>query len=153
MRPAADLAPRVSSRGELCGTRLLYFHRCFRHSYDSSLLRKWSAHERQKLAGLFVGFCSGDKADVHASDLVDFIVFDLREDQLLAQAHVVVAAAVEAVRVDAAEVADTRELFHRYQIRSLLSGTTIIKTHYCRKFCIDAPIQRVICLLYTSRCV
>lgn len=41
----------------------------------------------------------------------------------------------------------SRIVFHRYQIRSLLSGTTIIKTHYCRKFCIDAPIQRVIAVI------
>ena len=49
----------------------------------------------------------GADADVHAADLVDLVVLDFREDQLLLETEGVVAAAVEGVGVDAAEVADT----------------------------------------------
>ena len=42
--------------------------------------------------------------DVHAADLVDLVVLDLGEDDLLLQTEAVVAAAVEGVGGDAAEV-------------------------------------------------
>src|SRR5699024_10216428 len=53
------------------------------------------------------GLGGGDEADVHAADRVDLVEVDLGEDDLLFQAEGVVAAAVEGVAVDAAEVAHT----------------------------------------------
>ena len=53
-----------------------------------------------------IGLSSGADHDVHAADLVDLVVLDLGEDQLLLHAQGIVAAAVEGVSGDAAEVAD-----------------------------------------------
>src|SRR4030095_2263782 len=47
----------------------------------------------------------GDR-DVHAPELVDLVVLDLGEDDLFLDAQAEVATAVEAARVDAAEVPD-----------------------------------------------
>ena len=55
--------------------------------------------------GLFVGFGGGHKSDVHTAHGVDLVVVDLGEDQLLFDAQGVVAAAIEGVAVDSAEVA------------------------------------------------
>src|SRR5437016_12810533 len=46
--------------------------------------------------------------DIHAMDLLDLVVVDLREDHLLLDPHRVVAPAVEAVRRQPAEIAHTR---------------------------------------------
>ena len=61
----------------------------------------------QQGAAFFIGLSGGDNDDVHAADLVDLIVLDLGEDQLLLDAHGIVAAAIESVGVDALEVTDT----------------------------------------------
>ena len=76
MRPATDLASVVFARRELLLSRLLEFHRSLGHSIPSLLLER-SAHELQKLAALFVRLSRRYKADIHAADLVDFIVLDL----------------------------------------------------------------------------
>src|SRR6202789_2471816 len=46
--------------------------------------------------------------DVHATDLIDLVVLNLRENDLLLDAQAVVAAAVEGTGADAAEVPDAR---------------------------------------------
>ena len=51
----------------------------------------------------------GRDGHVQAAHLVDRVVVDLREDDLLADAHRVVAAAVEGARVEAPEVPDPRD--------------------------------------------
>ena len=48
----------------------------------------------------------GADHDVHDADLVDLVILDLGEDQMLLDAQGIVAAAVEGVSGDAAEVAD-----------------------------------------------
>src|SRR6202020_3593755 len=53
----------------------------------------------------------GGNGDIHAAHLVYGVVLDLRKDDLLAHTHAVVAAAVEAARRHAAEIADPR---HRH---------------------------------------
>ena len=63
----------------------------------------------QKRAGLVVGLRSGADDDVHAPDLLDLVVVDLREHDVLLDAQGVVAAAVERLRVQAAEVAHARQ--------------------------------------------
>ena len=59
------------------------------------------------------GFCvvggGGHERDVHALDLLDLGVVDLLEDQVVADPQRVAAAAVEALRRHAAEVANARQ--------------------------------------------
>src|SRR5260221_1793421 len=62
-------------------------------------------HQLEQTAAFFVGFGGGDNGDLHAAHLVDFVVLDLREDQLFAQAERVVAAPVERLAADPAKVA------------------------------------------------
>src|SRR4051794_34871606 len=60
----------------------------------------------QQSEGLGVGSSGRRERDVETAHLVDLVVIDLREDDLLANAHRVVATPVERARVQAAEVAD-----------------------------------------------
>src|SRR4051812_2244362 len=62
--------------------------------------------QRERLA---VGVRGRRDRHVEAADLVDRVVVDLGEDDLLADAHVVVAAPVEGARVQPAEVAQARD--------------------------------------------
>src|SRR3569623_3649841 len=64
---------------------------------------------REEGAALCIGLGGGDDRDVHALDRVDLVVLDLGEDDLLADSHGEVAAAVEPARRHAAEVADARQ--------------------------------------------
>src|SRR5229473_7568557 len=64
------------------------------------------AETRQQAARLVVVAGRGHDGDLEPAQLVDLVVVDLREHDLLAQAERVVAAAVEAVWVHAAEVAN-----------------------------------------------
>src|SRR5215207_1983341 len=63
----------------------------------------------QKDVRLLVRLRARRDRHVEAAHLVDRVVVDLREDDLLADAHRAVAAAVERARVEAAEVADARD--------------------------------------------
>src|SRR5262245_32970386 len=63
----------------------------------------------QQLAGLVVAGRGGHKRNVHALDEVHLVRVDLGEHPLLGQPQRVVAVAVEALGVDPAEVADTRQ--------------------------------------------
>ena len=65
-----------------------------------SLLRKRGAHQAQKLSGFLVGISGGNKNNIHTAYLVDFIIFDFRENQLFLNTHGVVTTAVEGVGVD-----------------------------------------------------
>src|SRR5690606_10785795 len=60
---------------------------------------------REERAALGIRLRRRDDADVETLDRVDLVVLDLREDDLLANAHGEVATAVEATRRDATEVA------------------------------------------------
>src|SRR5580704_2120500 len=64
---------------------------------------------RQQGARLVVGARRGAYGDVHAPDLGCLVVVDLGENDVLLEAERVVAAAVEALRVEAAEVPHTRQ--------------------------------------------
>ncbi len=72
----------------------------------TTLLREGEAEPEQQLEALLVGRRSRRQGDVEAPRLADRVVIDLREDKLLADAHRVVAAAVERAGVEPAEVAD-----------------------------------------------
>src|SRR5437588_5608491 len=63
----------------------------------------------------------GDR-DVEAANLVDRVVVDLREDDLLLDAHRVVAAAVERARVQPPEVADPRDRDRDEAIEELVAA-------------------------------
>ncbi len=63
---------------------------------------------------LFVGLRRRVDDDVHAPHGFGLVVVDFDEDDVLLQAHRVIAAAVEALRVQAAEVAHARQR-HRDQ--------------------------------------
>src|SRR5487761_696499 len=62
----------------------------------------------QERLGLFVALCGGDDDDVHAAHRVDLVVIDFRKHKLFLEAERVIAAAVEALRREAAEVAAAR---------------------------------------------
>src|SRR5216684_4341393 len=91
-RPPADAATIVEPHLEL--------------RVDQVPLPKWHAETRQQAARLIVVTGGGYDRDLQPAQLVDLVVVDLRKYDLLAQAERVVAAAVEAVRIHAAEVAD-----------------------------------------------
>src|SRR6476619_1013253 len=74
-----------------------------------SRLRERETDAAQQRACVVVGLRGGRNRDVQAPDGGHFVVVDLREDDLLADPERVVAAPVERVRVEAAEVADARQ--------------------------------------------
>src|SRR5439155_6001873 len=63
----------------------------------------------EQLARFVVGASAGDEGDVHALREVHLVGIDFREHHLFGQADRIVAVAVEALRVDAAKVANTRQ--------------------------------------------
>src|SRR5262245_33137745 len=63
----------------------------------------------QQRTRLVVGLGGGADRDVHAPDIRRLVVVDLRENDVLLDAERVVAAAVEALRVETAEVAHARQ--------------------------------------------
>ena len=65
--------------------------------------------EREEFASLYVGFSRRHDDDVHAANLIDFVVFDFWENKLLLDADGVVAATVEGIAADTPEVANTRQ--------------------------------------------
>src|SRR5215212_8459679 len=75
--------------------------------------------QRERLA---VGLRRRGDRDVEAADGVDGVVVDLREDDLLADAHRVVAAAVERVGLQPAEVADPRDRDRHQPIEELVGA-------------------------------
>src|SRR4051812_19673795 len=71
--------------------------------------RERQAERVQEGEGLGVRVCRRGDGDVETAHLVDRVVIDLREDDLLPDSHVVVATPVEGLRVQAPEVAQTRD--------------------------------------------
>src|SRR5580698_6964930 len=63
----------------------------------------------EKFAAFLVVLCSGCQCDVHTLDFVHARVIDFRKHELILQAQRVVAAAVERMRRQPAEVADARQ--------------------------------------------
>src|SRR5712691_2019182 len=74
-------------------------------SSPCALLPERHPEVRQQRLRVLVGSRRGDDDHVHAPDLVDLVVHDLGKDQLLSQAQGIIAAAVEALRRYALEVA------------------------------------------------
>src|SRR5262245_59818183 len=63
----------------------------------------------EQFTGLVVISHVGDERDVHALREIDLVRVDFRENHLFGQAHAVVAVAVKALGIDAAEIANTRQ--------------------------------------------
>src|SRR5699024_6110391 len=96
-----QILQRLYSRVEnFAGRCCLIFMEVFAMFQNPPLVSERSAQSGQQLFGLFVGFRSGNEADVHTANGIDLIVVDLGEDQLLLDAAGIVAAAVERVAVD-----------------------------------------------------
>src|SRR5512138_1642425 len=99
-RPATDLAAGVGARLELGRALLLHDERGLRH------LRLPEGHAQVGEERLRFLVCpgGGHHRDVHSAHLVDLVVHDLGKDDLLLEAHIVVASSVEALGRDALEV-------------------------------------------------
>src|SRR3954451_3290300 len=73
------------------------------------IAREGQAERVEEGERLGVRLCRRGDGDVETAHLVDRVVIDLREDDLLPDSHVVVATPVEGLRVQAPEVAQTRD--------------------------------------------
>src|SRR3984957_18175316 len=94
---------------DLCATLLALDHVGFRHSLrKSSLFAEREAERFQQRSALFVVDRRRRNRDVHAAQLIDLVVLDLREDDLLFDSEAVIAAAVKGARRHAAKIADAR---------------------------------------------
>src|SRR4051812_19055467 len=108
-RAPAAVAAGVVAHLELRGAGGLHPQRLLGHLPVASVGCERQPERQEERARLIVR-CRGRRdRDVEAADQVDAVVVDLGEDDLLADAQRVVAAPVERVRVEAAEVADARE--------------------------------------------
>src|SRR4029077_16422201 len=87
------------------------------------------AERRQQRPCLVVGFRRGGDGDVHAPQRVDLVVVDLGEDDLLLEAEVVVAPAVEGPVRHAAEVADPRHRDVHQAIEELVHARAAQRHH------------------------
>src|SRR5439155_2104579 len=116
-RAAAQLAPMIGARLELRLTLRLHDERGLGHA---KLLPERHTQMRQQHLGVLVRARRRDDADVHAANLVDLVVHDLREDQLLAEPQRVVAPAVEGLGRHAAEVAHARQRHVDQAIKELV---------------------------------
>src|SRR6516225_2712104 len=108
LRPTAALAPRVRADLELRRPLLLVPESLLRHR-SARLLSEWEPEGREEGTALGVGAGGGHDRDVEPPRRVDLVVLDLREDQLVVDAHRVVAVAVERPGRQPAEVADPRD--------------------------------------------
>src|SRR5437763_12884868 len=74
-----------------------------------SVRRERHAEAAQQRQRLLVRLRGGGNRDIEAADLLDVVLVDLGKDDLLADAERVIAAAVECLRAETAEVADARQ--------------------------------------------
>src|SRR4029453_6065422 len=118
-RTPAELAARIGARRKLRFTLRLHDERGLGHTL---LLPERHSEVREEHLGVLVRARRRDDADVHASNLVDLVVDDLRENQLLAEPQGVVAPAVESLGRNAPEVAHARQRHVDQAIQQLLHG-------------------------------
>src|SRR6185312_1370415 len=88
----------------------------------AAVSREWHTEQLEQRERLLVGSRARGDRDVESPDLIDLVVVDLREDDLLLDAHVVVAAAVEGARRQAAEVADPRDRYRQQAVEELVGA-------------------------------
>src|ERR1700761_8025440 len=75
----------------------------------ASVIREGELEALEKRLGFLVGLRRGVENDIHAPNRLPLVVVDFQEHDVLLKAHGVVAAAIEALGVDAAEVAYARQ--------------------------------------------
>src|SRR5579871_2468821 len=75
----------------------------------ASVIREGKLEAFEKRFGFLVGLRSGVEDDVHAPHRLRLVVVDLQEHDVFLEAHGVIAASVEALRIDAAEIAHPRQ--------------------------------------------
>src|SRR5690554_4128532 len=95
---------------------------------SASILERELESREQRL-GFLVGFRGRRDADVHPAQRVDLVVLDLREDDLLFDAHVVVAAAVETLARHATEVPHTGNGDRDQTVEKLVHARTTQRDH------------------------
>src|SRR5438034_4062525 len=107
-RASTAVAARVVAHLVPLRAGLLDAKRCLGHAVLllPSIRSERHAEAAQQRERLVVRLGGGRDRDVEAADLLDVVVVDLGEDDLLADAERVVAAAVERARAQPAEVAD-----------------------------------------------
>src|SRR3954469_4291088 len=108
-RAPAAVAAGVVAHLELRGAGGLHPQRLLGHLPVPSVGSEREAERIEQRARLDVVRRGRRDRDIEAADLVDAVVVDLRENDLLADADRVVAATVERVGVEPAEVADARQ--------------------------------------------
>src|SRR3954471_1841319 len=109
-RAPAAVAPRVIPHLELLRLLLLDNERLPRHLLIPPVVAaERQAHRLQQRTSVVVGLGGSRDRHVETADLLNVVVVDLREDELLADADRIVAASVERIGVETAEVADARE--------------------------------------------
>src|SRR4249920_2891453 len=119
-RPSADGAAVIRLDLVLGGPLRLCDQRFLGHVSPSPRLRgEGHAEELKKLLGLFVGLRRRHDADLQPAETVHLVVVDLREGELFAHPERVVAAPVERLAGDAAEVADPGQGEHRQAIHEV----------------------------------
>src|SRR6202142_657126 len=120
---AGDLLELAATIGELlrhlAPPVILFDHTLLSHTFSSLFPRlrernRPSLPEREvecskQRARLFVVARACANGDVHAPGVGDLVEIDLREHDVFLDAEAVVAAAVEALRIESAEVADARQ--------------------------------------------
>src|SRR6266403_1644287 len=103
--PAADAAAVAHANLELGLLEAFGDFRGACHLLCRSFFAQREAQALQKLAAFLVVLCRGGQGDVHTLDLVHAGVIDFREHQLVLEAQGVIAAAIESVGGQPAEVA------------------------------------------------
>src|SRR5581483_3626396 len=124
-RAAAAVAAAVLPRREALRPGGLRDHGLLGHSLLlPSLFGERQAEPAQQRVGGLVRLGRRRDRDVEAADRAHVVVVDLGEDDLLADADRVVAAAVERARVEAAEVADPRQRDRDEPVEELVHAGT-----------------------------
>src|SRR4029079_19705393 len=101
-KPAALLVP-------LDHTRLRHSVLLCSRLAGTLLAAEWTVEPLQQRARLLIRGRGRAYDEVHAPDLLDLVEIDLRENDVLLQAERVIAAPVETLRIEPAEVAHARQ--------------------------------------------
>jgi hypothetical protein len=92
--PSASLAAGIGTHLVFGRCLLLDYESLFRHGSVPFALEREAERFEERFA-LSVGACGRTNGDVHASNLIDLVVFDFGEDGLLGNAERVVASSVK----------------------------------------------------------
>src|ERR1700753_462991 len=91
---------------------------------SASIRRKGELEALEKRAGFLVGLRGCVEHDVHAPHGFSLVVVDFQEHDMLLHAHGIVAAAVEGLGIDAAEVTHARQRHGDQPVQELIHHIT-----------------------------